>query len=83
MDPSEKSRGVIPPVFVVPTSETMPVVSSIENTAMLSSPRLDAKTKCPEGWTHTSAPVFVPVKPEGKVDTVWRAERVPCTGSRE
>jgi len=49
---------------------------------MLSSPRLDPKSHLPEGCTCTSAAVFVPVKPAGKVDTVWLAFSVPAVASK-
>ena len=76
-----KSRGVVPPDGVNPTGVRVPVDGATANTTRSSAPRFEPSTHAPEGCTHTSAAVFVPVKPAGNVDTVCVSASVPASVS--
>ena len=70
-----KLRGVFPPVESVSTCVNMPVWESIANTAMLSSPRFEAKRNLPEGSISISAAVFSLLNPFGSEEMVCSSYR--------
>ena len=78
-----KLRGVFPPVRSVSMCVNVPVCESIANTAMLSSPRFEAKRNLPEGSIPISAAVLLPLKPFASVETVYNSCRAPVAALYE
>src|SRR5208337_3705210 len=78
-----KLRGVFPSVGACARSVRVPFRELIANTAIESSPRLEAYRNFPEGCTATSAPVLSPLKSGGRVETGWSTSKAPLAGSYE
>src|SRR5580704_4978362 len=72
-----KLRGVFPPVESISTEVSVPSFELIAKTAMLSSPRLEAKRNLPEECISISAASLVRGNPLGSAETICNSPRVP------
>src|SRR5271155_2161354 len=78
---STKLRVVFPPVESISTGVSAPSFALTAKTAMLSSPRLEAKRNLPEECISISAASLVRAKPLGSAETICNSLSVPFAPS--